>query len=87
MVGEQAGKPVSICGELAGDPFLAPLLIGFGITRLSMIPSSIPQVKEVILNTTYEAARKLAEEVLRNPYVEQIRRIIDLYHQKTQQNL
>ncbi len=48
-----AGIPVSVCGEMAGDERLAPLLLGFGITELSMSPASLPRVKKRILDITF----------------------------------
>lgn len=45
-----AGIPVSVCGEMAGDERMTPLLLGFGITELSMAPSSLPRVKKRILD-------------------------------------
>ena len=41
-----AGIPVSICGEMAGDEHLTPLLLGLGIVELSMAAGSVPRVKK-----------------------------------------
>jgi phosphotransferase system enzyme I (PtsI) len=41
--------PVSVCGEMAGDERMTPVLLGFGITELSMNPASLPRVKKRIL--------------------------------------
>lgn len=41
--------PVSVCGEMAGDARMTPILLGFGITELSMNPASLPRVKKRIL--------------------------------------
>ncbi len=41
--------PVSVCGEMAGDERMTPILLGFGITELSMNPASLPRVKKRIL--------------------------------------
>ena len=49
--GEKAGKPVSVCGEMAGDPKLTRLLIGLGLRRFSMQPASLLSVKQQILKT------------------------------------
>jgi phosphotransferase system enzyme I (PtsI) len=43
-----AGKPVAVCGELAGDPEAIPLLVGLGLRELSMTATSIPRAKEII---------------------------------------
>ncbi len=42
------GIPISICGEMAGNPVYTLLLIGLGLTRFSVIPSNIPVIKELI---------------------------------------
>jgi len=42
------GKPVSICGEMAGNPAYTPLLVGLGLRRFSVIPRNIPLIKEVV---------------------------------------
>jgi phosphotransferase system enzyme I (PtsI) len=50
-----AGIPVSVCGEIAGDDRFTPLLLGFGITELSMAPASLPKVKKRILELNLTA--------------------------------
>ncbi|PAW65721.1 MAG: phosphoenolpyruvate--protein phosphotransferase [Opitutia bacterium Tous-C1TDCM] len=55
---------VSVCGEMAGDPVYAPLLLGLGIDSLSMSPAWLPSVKYLIREMTMADARKLAEEAL-----------------------
>ena len=57
-------KPVSVCGEMAGDPIAALLLLAMGIDSLSMSVSSLPRVKWVIRNITRERARQILSEVL-----------------------
>ncbi|AYG03042.1 dihydroxyacetone kinase phosphoryl donor subunit DhaM [Gryllotalpicola protaetiae] len=42
--GAAAGKPVSLCGEAGGDPALAPVLVGLGVTSLSMAPQALDEV-------------------------------------------
>ncbi len=56
---------VSVCGEMAGDPVYAPLLLGLGIDELSMTPPLLPAVKFLIRNTRFSDAKKLADEALR----------------------
>ncbi|MDH5369703.1 MAG: phosphoenolpyruvate--protein phosphotransferase [Gammaproteobacteria bacterium] len=56
--------PVSVCGEMAGDPIAALLLLAMGIDSLSMSVSSLPRVKWVIRNITRERARQILSEVL-----------------------
>jgi len=59
-----ANLPVSLCGEVGGDPVLAPLLIGLGIDSLSMTPPLIPAVRYVVRNLTMQQARELADRAL-----------------------
>ncbi|MBW2713452.1 MAG: phosphoenolpyruvate--protein phosphotransferase, partial [Deltaproteobacteria bacterium] len=44
----KAGIPVSICGEMASHPLSVPLLVGIGVSELSMTSSAVPMVKEII---------------------------------------
>ncbi len=55
----RAKIPVSICGEIAGDPRFTPLLLGFGVRELSMSPTAIARVKQRILKLdTADAVRR-----------------------------
>ena len=58
------GKPVGICGELAGDPGGALLLMAMGYDSLSMNAASLPKVKSVIRSISREWAVQLLEDVL-----------------------
>ena len=61
--GARGGRPVAVCGELAGDPIGAAVLVGLGITDLSVTPVAIPAVKEHICRRIDAArARGLAEK-------------------------
>lgn len=62
--GHKQDKPVSVCGEMAGDPVAALLLLGMGIDSLSMSASALPRVKWMIRNFTRSHARQLLEEAL-----------------------
>jgi len=56
--------PVGVCGEMAGHPIFAPLLLGLGATSLSLAPPLIPAVKYLVRNMRMADARRLAREVL-----------------------
>ncbi len=58
------GKPVSVCGEMAGDPAAALLLLGMGIDSLSMSAASLPRIKWVIRNISRAQAREMLESAL-----------------------
>ena len=51
-----AGRPVAVCGEVAGDRLAVPLLVGLGVRELSMSPSLIPAAKQAVRAT--DAARR-----------------------------
>jgi phosphotransferase system enzyme I (PtsI) len=60
----RAKVPVSVCGEMAGDPVLVPLLLGLGVDALSMTPPLLPAVKYLVRAMTMAEARELAAEAL-----------------------
>ena len=57
-------KPVSVCGEMAGDPASAILLVGMGVDSLSMSVANLPRIKWVVRNFTSGRAKRLMEEAL-----------------------
>lgn len=58
------GRPVGVCGELAGDPAAALLLLGLGVDSLSMSVGSLLRVKSVVRAFSQTHARELTEQVL-----------------------
>jgi phosphotransferase system enzyme I (PtsI) len=63
-VGHEHGIWTGICGEMAGNPLLVPLLIGLGVDEFSVSPSSVLVVKDVIRKLRYSQAEELAETVM-----------------------
>jgi phosphotransferase system enzyme I (PtsI) len=61
--GAAAAKPVGVCGEAAADPALAPVLVGLGVTSLSMPARAVPAVRDALAGYTLADCRKLAEAV------------------------
>jgi len=59
------GKWVGMCGEMAGDVKLVPVLLGFGLDEFSMSASSILKVRSVIRSIEYRRAKAIAEDVLK----------------------
>ena len=57
-------KPVSVCGEMAGDPASAILLVGMGVDSLSMSVANLPRIKWVVRNFTSGRTKRLLAEVL-----------------------
>ena len=72
------GKHVSICGEMAGDPGAAILLMAMGYDVLSMNAASLLKVKSVLRSITLEGAEELLEKVMRLDDAEMIRSAVDL---------
>ncbi len=62
--GDATGKSVGVCGEAAADPSLAVVLIGLGVTSLSMSPIALADVRAEISRFTLAEARELAERAL-----------------------
>jgi phosphotransferase system enzyme I (PtsI) len=67
-----AGIKVGMCGEMAADPVLVVLLVGFGLDELSMNTVSIPTVKNIIRHLSAKEAKAIAEEALRRPTVREV---------------
>ncbi len=59
------GKWAGVCGELAGDPLAAPILVGLGIKELSLNSGGIPKVKEIVRQIDSASAVELAQQALR----------------------
>jgi phosphotransferase system enzyme I (PtsI) len=62
--GHAAGKPVGVCGEAAADPALATVLVGMGITSLSMAPAAVRAVGAQLGAVTSDACRRAAAAAL-----------------------
>ena len=81
-VGSKAGKPVGICGEMASEPFIIPLLVGLGITNLSMIPAGILAAKKVIRELNYQEAREMAKQALQSSRIQEVKDILTRFHKR-----
>jgi phosphotransferase system enzyme I (PtsI) len=57
---QAAGRPLSVCGEMAADPLQALLLVGLGVRELSMSPSAVPRVKAALRAGSFASAREAA---------------------------
>ena len=67
----KAGKPVGICGEMAGDPGTAILLMAMGFDSLSMSASNLLKIRKTICNVPLMQARGLLEQVMQvdHPFI------------------
>lgn len=77
---EKYQKPVSVCGEMAGDIKLTRLLVGMGMRQLSMHPSHILSVKSQILQSEESVLAKQAKKILSFSDLEKIEPLIKKYN-------
>jgi phosphoenolpyruvate-protein phosphotransferase (PTS system enzyme I) len=73
---------VSMCGEMAGDPFAIPLLVGMGLDSISVVPSAIPYIKQIIRSLSYEKSKKLAAECMKFSKMEDITKRVDKFFEE-----
>jgi phosphotransferase system enzyme I (PtsP) len=73
----RAGKPVAVCGEMAGDPGCALLLLGMGFNSLSINAAALPRVKWAIRSVTFAQMEALAEAALQLDRPEPIWRLVE----------
>ncbi len=71
------GKRVSVCGEMAGDPAAAILLMAMGADSLSMNASSLPRVKWVMRNITQKSSQKLLQQALQSESGDTTRQLLN----------
>jgi phosphotransferase system enzyme I (PtsI) len=73
---EKTGKPLGVCGEMAGDCYAASLLIGLGVTRLSMSGSSIAQIKRLISRLSVIKLKETAQRALSCRSADEVKAIL-----------
>jgi phosphoenolpyruvate-protein kinase (PTS system EI component) len=73
---EAHGKWVGVCGELGSDPEAVPLLVGLGVSELSVNPPAIPATKEAVRDVDAGAAAALADEALALDSAEDVRALV-----------
>ena len=76
-VGRKLGKPVSVCGEMAGDPRLTRLLLGMGLTHFSMHPAHVLSVKQQVMRSHTAELGPLVKKLLRAGRPERILDLLD----------
>jgi len=70
---------VVMCGEMAGEPFNLPVLMGIGLTQLSMNPMSIPVIRQMVTRLDTSDTKEFVEEVM---HLSQVSEIIDLVKER-----
>lgn len=73
-----ARRPISVCGEMAGNPAAAVVLMGLGVDVLSMAAASIPQVKRALRTFSRQQAQSLATQALAAEDPSEVHRLLDL---------
>lgn len=80
---EANGKPIIICGEMAGSPVYATILIGLGARELSMNPNSMERVARTIAAIALEEATEITAQLLQCETSDQVERLVfDLFQKK-----
>lgn len=72
LAGHASRIPVAVCGQMAAEPELAPLLIGLGVDEFSISPPSVPMIKDVVRNLHYSDCRALAKDALQDGTCEEV---------------
>jgi phosphotransferase system enzyme I (PtsI) len=72
-------KTVAMCGEMAGDIKVTPLLVGLGLDEFSMNAQSIPMVKKAIRSYRYDECRKLALKAVRARTADQVKKLLTAF--------
>lgn len=63
---------VGVCGQVAADPLMTPLLLGLGVDELSVAPSAVPIIKDAVRRMTMDAAREVAVAGLKAESADQV---------------
>ncbi len=80
--GKKTKTPVSMCGEMAADPFAVPLLVGFGLDSLSVFASAVPHIKKIIRNIDFKEVELMAKKCLELKTEKEINNTIHEYYNK-----
>ena len=73
------GKWTGMCGELAGDERATLLLLGMGLDEFSMSAISVPHIKKLVRNVSYQEVKALADEALQKPTAAEIEQLIQAF--------
>jgi phosphoenolpyruvate-protein phosphotransferase (PTS system enzyme I) len=68
--------PVSMCGEMAGDPVATLLLLGLGLDEFSVIPYVLPEIKKIIRSVPLREAQKIAVRAMKFSTVEEVKEFL-----------
>ena len=85
QVAVQAGKEVSMCGEMAGNPLYTAMLLGMGLRKLSMSPLMIPEVKERVRAIRIDECEAITEHLIQVGSREDIRQMLIRFDREANQ--
>ena len=74
---EKAGKPIAVCGEMAGEVHLTRLLLGLGLRLFSMHPAHLLTVKQRVLTTEVAVIKALTDRIRRADHPDKIAGLVD----------
>ena len=74
--GQRANKPVTLCGEMAGNLQYIPLLVGMGLFDLSMNPAALLEAKKIVRSMNYKKWEEIAQRALQLPSAEEISKFL-----------
>jgi phosphotransferase system enzyme I (PtsI) len=84
-VSRRQRRSLALCGEMAADPRLLPLLIGLGIREVSMRPAAVPQAKQVLRAVRGDEARQLALKAMNCATAREVERLLTAFLTHTRQ--
>ena len=67
---------MAVCGGLASDPEAVPLLLGLGVTELSVVPALIPRLKSLVRGLTLGQCQTLARQALELRHAAEVRELV-----------
>ena len=74
----RADIPITLCGEMAGDPVLTPLLMGLGLRHLSMAPRALPEVMERVRSGNATELQAVVTKLMQDGGPDAIRAFVDM---------
>jgi phosphotransferase system enzyme I (PtsI) len=72
----EANKPVTVCGEMAGKPKAFVLLLGMGLRRFSMSPAFIPSIKQLASQISVAEAEQIVDSVMNLKTITQVKKFM-----------
>ena len=76
QVCNKAGKPVTLCGEMAGHPAAFALLLGMGLRQFSMSPAFVPSIKELASKISVSQAEAIYRKAMKEKTIQRIKRLL-----------